>query len=282
MPGTPAQLRLFESTDLFEFGDRGPDVYLLDLMTQGNSLLSTLFIKTIDPGATITVEYFDRGAGRDQGEAFLVATHGPFVAADIPLSPPYLSNKQIVTRCHDKPFVRLTISGGNVACGLYITVVNDFPFNANVRDAQDASLETDGGLPISVYDPTEGKFYFLRGDHGLLNFNATITEPAGNTRTGTQVVDQGEEPSFFWTVPALKTWKLRYAEVASRGFGRWQLFVDGDRKAFGVTSSIHEHDRVDLPGFIQASAGEVIELRYLYSYGPSDIQVDAAIGFSEI
>jgi hypothetical protein len=83
-------------------------------------------------------------------------------------------------------------------------------------------------------------------------------------------------------VPTGKTWKLQYAEVACRGYGRWKLTVDSIVVGGGLTNALKDHDRTDLPDFFYASTGQTVEVIYLYSHGPASIPIDIFIGAVEI
>lgn len=84
------------------------------------------------------------------------------------------------------------------------------------------------------------------------------------------------------TVPADKVWRLRYAEIACRGFGRWQIKVNGVKIGGGLTGPAREHDRTDFPEYLDASSGEEVEVLYLYSHGPSSMPINVFIGIVEI
>ena len=84
------------------------------------------------------------------------------------------------------------------------------------------------------------------------------------------------------TVPVDKIWRVHYAEVACRGYGRWSLYVGGTLVGGGLTSAANEHDRTDLPGYIAAPAASVVEVKYTYNHGPAGIPLDVFVGYTEV
>lgn len=83
-------------------------------------------------------------------------------------------------------------------------------------------------------------------------------------------------------VPTGKTWKIQYAEVACRGYGRWKLKVNNIVVGGGLTNALKDHDRTDLPDYFYVSAGQTVEVVYLYSHGPALMPIDVFVGAIEI
>lgn len=79
-------------------------------------------------------------------------------------------------------------------------------------------------------------------------------------------------------VPTGEVWRLKYAEVACRGFGKWQIKIDGIRVGGGLTNAAKDHDRTDLPDFFDVISGQTVEVLYLYSHGPASISIDVFVG----
>lgn len=109
----------------------------------------------------------------------------------------------------------------------------------------------------------------------------TLTAP-GSVLEASATANSGDVVSVLNSaVPAGKIWDLQYVEIVCRGVGKWNLTVDGVRIAGGATSASREHDRVDLPGRVRATAGQAILVEYTYSHGPNGMDLDAFIGLSE-
>ena len=188
---TIRKLDSFQSIEFFKLREPGnssaisrpPGVYLQDTLIQGNSILSTLFIKAIDPGASILVEYLEDTTGALFNEELILADHGTLTA--IPTQP----SKILVTRIHNKPICRVTITGGNVEFGVYATVVgttaNDID-NALHKEGDSVEFGTDKGIPIVGVDDSN-EWVFARFDAtGALRIsgiiNADITNAANQGR----------------------------------------------------------------------------------------------------
>ncbi len=141
---------------------RGIGTYSQKLKIFGNSLLSTVFVKSMSPGSSLQVNYWDSGVAPQEGERFDLNAHTLIAAGDEPIS-----NRIIVTRFHDKPVVEAIVSGGSVEFGVFISVVADFPVEGSVLDGQTANLGADKGSPVALYDPSDGKFYLWRSSEGV-------------------------------------------------------------------------------------------------------------------
>jgi hypothetical protein len=248
------------------------DIYI---NTSGNSLLATVFVKS-GPGSVV-VEWYDYGASNNDDllARKSLAIHPTVDAVTYP------TDRRVVSQIHNNLRLKITVSGGPAEVYVVGTVVSDFPMNAGVLDGQLANLASDGGMPIMVYDETQGKFFFLRGVDGFIG-----TDPEGpgegKILEETEDVSPGPEVELLnEVVPALKTWRLRYAEVACRGYGRWRMLVDGTRVAGGIVG-LREKDRTDFPSGTKALAGQTVQIMFTYSYGPAGIPVDSFIGVTEI
>lgn len=268
----------FDTNELLKLESRAPDTYNAKMMIRGNSLLSSVYVKSITPGATLKVNYFDTTTGTDGiGERFDLNSHA--LIDDTAAGKTF---RLVIPRIHNKPQVEVIVAGGTVEFGVYITVIADFPITGSILDGQEAALAGDGGIPIVVFDPADGKFYLLRGTGGALAVDPDAVG-LGHVFTGVGAISPGPETVVISeTVPAGKTWRLRYGEIACRGFGKWRLLRDGVLIAGGVTSAAREHDRVSLPQGLVATAGQVIELRYTYTHGPASIDISAFLGVTII
>jgi len=245
----------------------------------GNAVLSSVYVRS--GAGTAEVRWYDYGASNDETLAARVELQAhPALAAGG-------KSRLLVTRIHANARVEVVVAGGGAEVMVLATMVADFPVDlaSGALDGATANLGSDEGLPIAVYDPAQGKFFLLRGPGGYI---ATDPEGPGEGKVleapATALPAPGGSPIVLatGTVPAGKTWRLRYGEVVCRGYGRWALTVDGARKAGGVTSAAREHDRVDLPLGMKATAGQVVAISYTYSHGPAGIDADGFIGLTEV
>lgn len=168
---SPLRLGLFDSNAIIPIKTVGPGTFDVKLFSQGNSLISTLFIESLDPGATIKVNYWDFGVGEDAGERVDLQSHKLFTG---PLS--VISDRITVTRIHDKPVVEVIVTGGNATFGVYVSVVSSFASDSDaalVLDQQVVDLALDKGNPKGIYDPVQGKWYLARGQQGVQDVHIT-------------------------------------------------------------------------------------------------------------
>lgn len=166
------RLSLYETRAIIPLDAYSPGVYEQPLHIEGNSILSSVYFKS-GPGS-VKVDYYDTTTGQDDGEEFALDSH------DLISAP--TTNRILVTRVHNKPVARITVTGGTATFGIYITVVASFASDldsALVRDGQLADLVTDKSLVAGTYDALSGQFKFLRSINGRLLVDASI----GNVST---------------------------------------------------------------------------------------------------
>lgn len=182
---TTVNLDQFETQTALELLARGAGTYRAKMMVRGNSLLSSVYIKSASPGATLKVNYFDTTSGDEStGERFDLTSHALLTDANVGQT-----HRIVVSRLHNKPQIEAIVTSGTVEFGVYVTAVADFPVSfdgASVAiegpvtvtgtvalsdsklNASTVELGTDKGLPVLTYDPSDGKFYLLRSTGGVL------------------------------------------------------------------------------------------------------------------
>jgi hypothetical protein len=219
------RLGLYETKAIVPMATFTPDTYTQRLLTEGNSILSSLFVESMDMGASVQVNYWDYGAGSESGERFNLTSHNFITAPTIPTP-----DRILVTKLHNKPVVEIIVTGGNVRLGIYITVVASFASDldsALKKDAQVADLLNDKGMPAITYDPNQGKFYMLRSEQGVI--------PVSFSEAGTIFHDQSSDvttPGVQQTlidvsVPGGFTRKLTEVVVVCRSHGSYIVESDG-------------------------------------------------------
>jgi len=121
------QLRANETVPAFQLENRAPGTYYAPLWAPGSSILSTLFVETIDVGASILVEFQDLGLSDYPTDIIPLGSHRLIDEAGI-------ADKTTVTRFHSKPRAKVTVFNGSVKFGLWLTLktehVNDASINA--------------------------------------------------------------------------------------------------------------------------------------------------------
>lgn len=227
------RLATYDSKAVVPLATRGAGIYIQKLAVAGNSILSSVFVESLDGGASVLVEYFDYGVGGDSGEEYQLNSHDPVSTATT-------TDRKLISNLHDKPFLKCTVAGGNVRFGVYATVVvssaTDID-NALQREGDPVVLAVDKGMPVMVYDETNGEWKFARGEDGIQDVrvvgNVAIGEPgdpifqdfAGTSTPGT------EQTAISYTVPIGKTLNLLAIYVISRQESSFK--IEGDSALIG-------------------------------------------------
>lgn len=227
------RLSEYESKAIVPLAARTPGVYFQKLATAGNSLLSSVYVATLDGGASVLVEYFDYGVGSDEGENYPLNTHDPISTATT-------TDRKLISNIHDKPYVKCTVIGGTVRFGVYASVVftsaSDID-NALQREGETVNLVLDKGMPIMVYDETNGEWKFARGEDGVQDVrvvgNVTIGEPGDPLFVDdSDVTTPGVEQTLLsYTVPVGKTLNLLEVKVICRQ--ETTVKIEGDSALIG-------------------------------------------------
>lgn len=213
MADTPFRLGLYETLPILKPTVLGPGIHTFKIMPAGNSLLATIWVKSIVGGSTLQATWYDYAVGSDEepGAKYTLET-GPILATPT-------VRRDVITEIHNQVYVDLVVVGGtSVEVALIASVVTDFPveLNGNVLDGQIANLLADGGLPVITYDGSDGKFYILRSVGGAI---ATSAVPAlsDGFMENVPVVSANVEQSH--TFPA----GTKHFRMKARGAGRIQL-----------------------------------------------------------
>lgn len=161
---SPIILRESESTTLLSLGVYAPETYELLIQPNGNSLLSSLLVLELDPGASVTVNYWQTTSGNETEERTDLTGHDTVTATST------AANQVLVTRIHNKVYAEIIVVGGNAKFGLYGSVVSSFATDLEAalkKDEQPAELATDRGLPIVVLNTTTGEYEIWEGEGGI-------------------------------------------------------------------------------------------------------------------
>lgn len=170
------RLGLYESKPVLPIRQLTAGTYVIPLFTEGNSLLSSVYVRSISGGGSVKVNYFDFGPGNNDlpGERYDLTSHQLITTADT-------TDRILVTKLHNKPHIEMIVTG-TVEFGIYVTVVASFAsdLESNLKlHAQLADLLKDKGLPSMGYDSGDGKFYFLPLDNGALKITGSVSAIAG-------------------------------------------------------------------------------------------------------
>lgn len=257
------RLGQFESKAIIPLANVGPGIYLQKLAIVGNSLLSTVFIQSLDVGATVLVEYFDYGVGGDAGEFHPLNSH------EI-LSVVGASDRILVSNIHDKPTVRATVVGGNATFGVYATVVlssaSDID-SALHKDDETVLLSSDKGIPTMIFDETAGVWKFNRGTGGIQDVRIVGNVQIG--AFGTPIfIDQSSlttpgslQTLLSYTVPVLKTLNILAVTLVCRQEASFQIYGDSLLIGSGRTGPASPNVNFSYAVARSFIAGKLIEIK---------------------
>lgn len=158
------QIKQFETSTLFPLNQVSPGKYVIPLMIEGNSILSSLLVTEVERGASITVNYYQTTTGDDESERTPLTSHQPKTLGSDE------AETITVSKVHFKPVVEVIIENGNVTFGLMATMVSSFTSDL------EQSLFADGyrlnglerGIPLLSVDEATGQMKFVRSKGGYL------------------------------------------------------------------------------------------------------------------
>lgn len=274
------RMELFETLTVIPLATYGVGVFERKLFPQGNSLLSTLFVKA-SAGSTVLVEYYEATTGEDDGEDTLLEAHTT--------PAPGLADKIIVNKIHNKPRVRVTITGAAATIGVYATVVSSFASDVDsslFKDNSTANLALDLGSQGVIYDPVLGKHFFTRGSNGVQDVNVTnVVTVTGDTKIeGIKTVGT---PGIFQdlvsiTVPVGKQWYLYCSKIACNIDGIFELSIDGTMIGSGYTNAAAPNVNYIFCLPHKVLAGSLVVLKYkMRSTAPASIDVAGWLHYNE-
>lgn len=273
MADSTIRLDLYESRVVVPIQLFAAGTYTFRQSPAGNSVLSTLWVKTVSGGATVTVNVWEPGpsGGETPGQRIDLGSHAVISTSDT-------SDRTLFTRIHDKIFIEVVVAGGSAELGVYMTTVSDFPSEAPFLDGQLADLTNDKGNANVIYDPSDGKFYLVRGTAGIPDVNIVggtinVTPTDEGTpyfKRGNINASPGATVSVFTdSVPLLTTRKLRQLFVTAYNDGQFSLEVNGVEVAAGLISSVEHNVKFKFDPPRPISAGATIELKYTADSEPN-------------
>lgn len=277
-------LQRYMTRDVFKLETLGPGTYYKTLEIRGNAILSSVFIKSLDGGASLKVNFFQTTSGTiDDPERFDLTSHQSLTTTG--------TDQIAVTRIHNKPVVEVIVAGGDVEFGVYLTVMDQLATDidsALVTDDTDADLINEKGIPIACHNDTTGKWEILR-----CPFPVTIEADNSGGSEGTPFHRQGQittsnlsnNPNSLdsFSVPAAKVRNLSQVIVSTYVDGIFTLKADGAILAKGRTGPASNNVRFSFNPKMPISAGVTVTLEFDQIYQtPSDCNVDWHIHMSEV
>lgn len=257
----------FESQDILPLTVLTPETYQTPLLIQGNSLLSSVYVKSMDAGATLLVNYWDYSAGDRENERYDLSSH-------ILITPSLLdplkgyTNRLTVTRAHNKPVMEAIVSGGNVQFGVFITVVTAFASDLDAalqREGELVNFARDKGMPIMAYDEADLSFHMVRTRNGKMLVDAGVQEftpqPITTRKYGILENAAGSNtfsPVIEYTVPVGK----KFVWIAGMGTANtdaaWRVSINGQPMLGRRNSMIAPDVYLGLSNVVELNAGETL------------------------
>ena len=168
---TTVFLRPNESTCALRFEPRVAGTYRARYAVDGNGLYSTLFVKSVDPGASIQVNYFETSLGNGRGERIDLESH---TLVDASGTFP-LSDQVIIPTFHRNLEVEAIVTGGSAEFGVYSS--------SKEFSVADKLLIENGEIPVAL---DAGSPFHLRGivesESEVKKKVLEFTVPSGITR----------------------------------------------------------------------------------------------------
>lgn len=139
------QLDAFQSDAWLKLETRGPGVYIQIGEVMAGAMLSSVFVESMDAGASLKVNYFDATTGASVGERFDLKSHDLITAPG--------NDRIMVVRHHNRLGCEAIVTGGNVKFSVYGTALPA----ADISEAM--SVNSDGETVIrtsatGVFSPT--------------------------------------------------------------------------------------------------------------------------------
>ena len=244
------QLLVKQSLPLVSLKQRTTGVTYYKLDMAGNSLLSTVYVNAISAGGSVEVDYFDFTTGFDEGELNELKSHLALNTA-----PSY--NKILVSNCHDKIVMRLTVVGA-VEFSVYGTVVNSTVSDldaALVQEAQAVNFILDKAVPVAGLDTDSNVWRFLRMDKDGSLFVKSVTNFTAR-KYASKTIAKGVLDTVISYSPTAET-KIVKVLVGGNGLGEFEVKVNGVSWAKGRSHWANPQIYFDL-GALELAIGDTM------------------------
>jgi hypothetical protein len=253
----------FNNETVFPLEPRAAGDYVANMLIKGNSILSTLTVSAIDPGATVKVTYFEYTTqnAADAGQEIFLDEH---VIINDSSSLPAV-NKITITRIHSTPRIRLTITGGSATVEVHNTVVMSFASDldaALVFEGDAFFVDRTKAIPIAGVDPETNLMNIVRVDNGLLQVSSS--DEVINKRLYNESIDLSPSPTYTnhinYEVPVGKIFRWVGGFGSSGNWTIWRVTIDGD--VYLIQRNDIDEFNVDLSlqRGVTLTAGQVIQV----------------------
>ena len=257
----PVKLNQFQTSAGLALEARAAGTYERRLVLGGNSLLSTLYVTSIDPGATLQVTYWENTTGEQTGERRDIATHHLIDNSNFSTVTPHI---RIVAPFHREPQLEAVVTGGNATFSIYMTCLTSFASaqdNSLIMDGQTFDINNDLAQPIACLDEDTNTLNFLRCKDGVIPSDP-IYLGSSFRLSGTSTINPGtDELLESFTVTSDKR-LISKVKVSGRHPGRWRLLSDSNLVCSGRIGAGNLNDSIDLVPRESLLNGTFVELKF--------------------
>lgn len=237
----PLKIYLNEAAVVLPLAARPAGSYASEVDLRGNTFVSTIYVKTIDPGASVAATWKDFNPLSTILDLYPVFTQ--------PLATTTGFHRAVVNHVtHGVSVLELTVAGGAVEFGVFVTAVQFM-----------TSYPADGG--VQEISGTVNALPYTGAPLALAAAPGALSTPGG---TATLI----SAP-----VPAATAWRLRRLEASVRAYGAVEVYIDATLVGHVKSGPASENPSFVFDPHLEAVAGETVEVRYTQSHGP---QVDVA------
>ena len=283
-------LNEFESTHILTLESRAVGFSeRIRLNIEGNSLYSSVFVKSTTGSPSLTINYFEITTGLQDDVVFSEKTtlenqHPVITAAATS------ADQKLISPFHNKLFCEIDVTGtGTIEFGIYVTVVSSFASlldQALKNHLEAVDLINDQGMPLVLWDPDDSKWYLAKGDEGCITINGSITANAGQGNAYEDVqttTTPGIEQTLFSTTVGVGLTKvLSNLIVTCRLPTTYKLESGGAIIASGRTGAGHPTEITPWNLVRGIAAGTLLELKLTAASGFPATDVEAYLHASDI
>lgn len=276
----------FHNDTVFSLDTLGPGEYFANMLIKGNSILSTLTVTAIDPGATLEVQYieFTTQQARDAGQEIFLEAHD---TVDDTTTLPFV-DKITITRIHSTPRIRVVVTGGNATFEVHNTVVQSFASDLDAALVQEDEAfvpDRTKGIPIAGYDPADGAMNLVRVVDGVLQVSSS--DEVINKRLYNESISLSPSVTYTehinYTVPAGKRFRWIAGFGSGNNNGKWRVTIDGSTYLIKRNAFDQPNVELALQRGLSVSAGQniVVEVRNANEYNTAGDYETGIYGIEE-
>lgn len=252
-------------------GSVGTSVRDFNILT-GSRLLFDLYVKSMDPGASVRVDFYNNFTSDDG----VISSENVLSITATTLE----HHKKILTDFHQFFQARVTVIGGNVEYALGVavfdnamtTVIENAAIDVNTS-SKDTATRTHDSMRIG----DQNNELVVNSD-GSINVHSTLppNEIAKNIFNEAALVASGIETSIVsYTVPALKISKIQKISFSGQSIGTFYLYHNGSKiDARHTWFSGPLYGEFNLMGASDEgqifAAGDTLELKILHNRSSSN------------